>query len=408
MTKTERLYYADPYLREFEARVVETRPDQRGTLVYLDRSAFYPESGGQPADRGTFAGIPVLDVFDEGDAVPVLVDRAPDGESVTGVIDWTRRFDHMQQHTGQHILSAAFEHLGRYKTVSFHLGTDVSTIDLDSGRLSRREMDLAEDTANQIVFEDREVQILFRSADEAGRMDLRKPKGREGEVRLIQVENFDLSACGGTHVRRTGAVGLIAVRKFERAKGNTRVEFVCGGRALKSARRDFLTLSEAGRLLSSALDQVPEMLGKQANELRAASREREKLIARVAEYRARELAAAAPERNGRRIVRALFQGEELLEAKLVAQAIGKLASAGIPLVALIAARGVPDASGANAGGTLFFSQTPGGSADLNAILKNTVAAFGGRGGGTRDFAQGGGVSGGGLEAALDHAEGLLG
>src|SRR2546428_12319575 len=339
MPKSERLYYTDSYLREFEARVVGVDPAPGGFRVYLDRSAFYPESGGQPSDRGALGGIPVLDVVDEGDRLAHLLDRQPESENLRGELDWRRRFDHMQQHTGQHALSAAFEKAGGLKTVSFHLGAEASTIDLDSDRVGRRQIEEAEELANGVVFEDREVRILFRQAGEANRMDLRKPTSREGDVRLIEIEGFDLSACGGTHVKRTGEIGTIAARKVELVKGNTRVEFVCGYRALRSARRDFLNLSEAGRLLSGAADRVPALVAKQSEELRAAIHARERLAGRVAEYRAAELLSTVPLRNGRRVVRQVFPAEELMEAKMIAHAIAKQPSA----VALVAVKAIQSA-----------------------------------------------------------------
>jgi len=403
--KTERLYYTDCYAREFEARVLGCAPGARGLQVYLDRTAFYPESGGQPSDRGALAGVSLLDVVEEDDAIAHVVASGAEagftvGATVRGVIDWGRRFDHMQQHTGQHLLSAAFQHTGGYRTVSFHLGSEVSTIDLDSDRLGRRQTEAAEELANQIVFEDREVRILFRSADEANQMDLRKPTQRAGDVRLVAIENFDLSACGGTHVRRTGAIGLIAVRRVERqaqkgAAGQVRVEFVCGRRALEAARRDFQILSEAGRLLSNAPDQVPTLIAKQLEELRALARAREKLTERLAAYRARELCMEALEKSGRKIVRQVFPVEELVEAKMVAQAIASERAA----IALIGVKGKP--------ATLYFAQSSGGDADMGALLKQSVAKFGGKGGGTHEFAQGGGVPEDRLMELLNFAESLL-
>ncbi len=395
MVKTERLYYTDCALREFEARVLRVDPGPKGFRVYLDRTAFYPESGGQPTDRGSLAGIPVLEVVDDGEGIAHILDRRPEAEIVRGEIDWVRRFDHMQQHTGQHILSAAFEKTGGYKTVSFHMGAQDSTIDLDSDRLGQRQIEDAEELANQVVFEDREVRIFLRPAPETTRMDLRKPTLREGEVRLVEVENLDLSACGGTHVSRTGAVGLIVARRFERMKGRTRVEFLCGSRALKTAREDFRVLCEAAQLFSAPLENVPVLIRKQSEELRATSHGREKMIERLAEYRARELWQAAPERDGRRIVRAILAAEDHREAKMVAHAIAKQSTS----VGLIGVKGKP--------ASLFFAQSTGGPSDMASILRQTLSKVGGKGGGTHDFAQGGGLEEERLEAALTLAESLL-
>ncbi len=396
MSGTERLYYTDSYLREFQARVLKVEPAPKGCRVILDRTAFYPESGGQPSDRGALAGCDVLDVVDHEDVVVHLVAQAPVGESVKGTIDWLRRFDHMQQHTGQHVLSAAFEKLGGYKTVSFHLGAEVSTIDLDSDRLGARQIEDAENLANQVIFENREVRIFFRPASEASQMDLRKPTFREGDVRLVEVSDFDLSACGGTHVSRTGAIGVILARKFERLKGSTRIEFICGGRALRGAREDFRILSDAARLFSAAPARLPELIRKQSEDLRAALRAHEKGMERCAELHATQLWEAAPEHNGKRLVRAVFPAEEAREAKFIAHEVAKRPSS----VTLIGVKGKPAA--------LFFAQTPGGSLDMGGILKQTVAKCGGKGGGAKDFAQGGGLDETRLEEALNYAATLLG
>lgn len=393
--ETERLYYKDCYLREFDATVARAEPAPVGFRVYLDRTAFYPNSGGQPSDRGSIGGVQVLEVVDEGVFIAHITGRLPETGRVQCIIDWTRRFDHMQQHTGQHILSAAFEETAQRKTVSFHLGSETSIIDLDSDRLSPRLIEASEDLANRVVFEDRPVNILFREAEDARRMGLRKETGREGNVRLIEVEHFDLSACGGTHVNRTGGVGLIAARKFERLKGQSRVEFVCGGRALRSMRADYHSLDEAARVLSCSLEAVPARVKQQIDELRGTLRNTEKLIRRMAEYRALELARDAPLRNELKVIRHIFNAEENLEAKFVAHAAASMEGC----VALLGVKGKP--------ATLYFSRAPGIAQDMGIILKRILQAFGGKGGGSPSFAQGGGLSDEKLKEALDHAESLL-
>ncbi len=395
MPKTDRLYYTDCYLREFEAQIVAAEPAAKGFRVVLDRTAFYPDSGGQPSDSGFLGGHAVRDVMNEGDAIVHLLDTRPEGESVKGEIDWTRRFDHMQQHTGQHALSAAFERTGQYKTVSFHLGAEASSIDLDSDRLGERQLEEAENLANSVVFENRAVRISFRPAEEASRLGLRKPTDRTGDVRLIEIEDFDLSACGGTHVSRTGAIGIIAIRKFERMKGLTRIEFLCGGRALKAARNDFRTLSEAARLFSGSASDLPTLIGKQAEELRGATRIRLKQAEKLAEFQALELLREAPERHGRKLVRWIVDANGLTDAKVLAHAITAHPNA----IALIGEKGDP--------AKLYFAQSAGGPANMGEILKQTVAKLGGKGGGARDFAQGGGLGEDKLEEALVVGESLL-
>jgi alanyl-tRNA synthetase len=364
--------------------------------VFLDRTAFYPESGGQPSDRGTLAGRAVLDVIDEGDEIAHLLAESPAAENVQGTIQWDRRFDHMQQHTGQHVLSAAFEKTGGYKTVSFHLGTELSTIDLDSDRVGSKQIETAEELANQVVFENWPVEISFRGSAEASQMELRKPTFREGDVRLVEIQGFELSACGGTHVRQTGAIGLISIRKVDRTKGLTRVAFVCGGRALRAARQDFSILTEAARLFSTGLENVPELITKQSQELREVMRERDKLVEALAGFEAHELWQAAPERSGTRVVSRWFEAADGKKAKLLAHAVAKHPAS----VALIGVKGKP--------ATLFFLQSAGGKLSMADILKQTLAKFGGKGGGTRDFAQGGGLPEEQVEEALRFAETLLG
>ncbi|MDQ2950612.1 MAG: DHHA1 domain-containing protein [Acidobacteriota bacterium] len=236
---TDRLYYRDSYLTEFQARVVDTSADRK--TIYLDRTAFYPMSGGQPFDLGKLGGIPVTEVSDEDHRVAHVLGAPLLETEVTGEIDWRRRFDHMQQHTGQHLLSAVFVELMNAPTVSFHLGADSATIDLQIPSLEPRQVQLVELRANEIVFANRPVQISFQEQTEA--LDLRKPSEREGLLRVVSIEGLDRSACGGTHVRATGEIGPILIRKLERVRGNVRLEFVCGLRAIKRARADYEALA---------------------------------------------------------------------------------------------------------------------------------------------------------------------
>jgi alanyl-tRNA synthetase len=234
---TERLYYEDPYLVEFDAHVLAVEPREQGRhAATLDRTAFYPTSGGQPFDTGTLGSARVVDVVDADDHTIVhVIDARLEPGPVHGRIDWDRRFDHMQQHTGQHVLSAAFDRVLNVRTVGFHLGSTTSTIDL-SREVSAAEILRVEDEANQVVWQDRPVTIRFAEADEAARLPLRKEIAREGPLRLVEVQDFDLSACGGTHVARTGAIGIIAVAASERFRGGSRIEFLCGSRALDGYR----------------------------------------------------------------------------------------------------------------------------------------------------------------------------
>ncbi len=229
---TERLYYTDAYLTEFDATVLELADG--GRRAYLDRTAFYPTSGGQPFDRGWLGEAEVVDVVDEGERIAHLL-ASPGGEArARGRIDWTRRFDHMQQHTGQHLLSAVIAELFGWQTLSVHFGRESATLDLEAASPSHEQIVGAEMRANEVVVENRAVRVSFEDASAAGA--LRKPTDREGALRIVSIEGLDRSACGGTHVRATGEIGCILVRKVERVKQHARLEFLCGSRAVRGAR----------------------------------------------------------------------------------------------------------------------------------------------------------------------------
>lgn len=300
-----RLYYQDSYLREFEARIV----DAQGNIVFLDRSAFYPSSGGQPFDRGKIDGLEVVDVMeiDDGRIGHVLdatIDVPAAGTIVKGTIDWTRRFDHMQQHSGQHLLSAVFVDLFGFQTVSFHMGAEMSTIDLGTPALSAEQIEAAERRANEIVCENRTVHIHFEDASEA--QGLRKASERTGELRIVSIEELDRSACGGTHVRTTGEIGPVFIRKIDKIRGNVRLEFVCGLRAVARARADYNALSSIARSFTAAIDETPALVASQIEALKESEKARRRLATEVAQFQAREIYAATvpgPDGIRRRIVR---------------------------------------------------------------------------------------------------------
>ncbi len=375
---TERLYYRDPYLAEFEATVTSVKASDGRTVVELDRTAFYPTSGGQPFDTGTLNGAAVVEVLDaaDGGILHVVDGDIAAGAPAAGRIDWSRRFDHMQQHTGQHVLSAAFERLLQARTESFHLGVDGATIDL--GReVSPQEITRAEDDANRVVWEDRPVAIRFVTAAEAAALPLRKDPTREGTLRLIDIDDYDLSACGGTHVSRTGAIGTIAVTGWERFKGGTRVGFVCGGRALRTHRRHREVMGASLRLLSVSSEELPAAIERLQADAKETKRTMRDLEGRLAQHEAAGLAAAAVEG---RVVAAL-EGWDQNGLKTIAVAI-----AGRPgcVAALV---GVPAPS------AIVIARHASLPTDCAAVLKQVVARFGGKGGGRPDLAQGGGLQG---------------
>src|SRR5688500_8937167 len=306
---SDRLYYTDSYLVEFDAVVREVHLQGDRWKVVLDRTAFYPTSGGQPFDTGTLGDANVLDVFEQEDGtIGHLIDRELETNSrVRGHVDWDRRFDHMQQHTGQHLLSAAFERETGAKTVSFHLGTQASTIDLDK-ELPAEQIARVEDVVNKVLWEDREICVKFVTAHEAAKLPLRKEPAREGELRIIEIKDYDLSACGGTHVRRTGAIGVIAISAFERFKGGLRVEFVCGGRALRAYRNLKNSVTGSVRLLSVLPDELPSAIEKLQTAGRSQQKSQEGLYERLAAHEAATLAASGERIGAANVVAVAVSG----------------------------------------------------------------------------------------------------
>jgi alanyl-tRNA synthetase len=376
---SERLYYSDAYCTGFTAEVVEARTEGGRSHVVLDRTAFYPTSGGQPFDTGTLGGLPVVEVLETGEGVVrhVVEGRLEEGRRVEGSIDWRRRFDHMQQHTGQHILSAAFERLLQAPTVGFHLGGATATIDLaveaTAGAVSR-----AETEANRVVWEDRPVSVRFVSAAAAAALPLRKPPARSGTLRLIDIEDFDLSACGGTHVTRTGAVGVIAVRGFERFKRGTRVEFVCGGRALVLFHEFRQSVDESIRHLSVLPAELPAAIERTQAEIRDLERTLRGVQESLARHEAALLSARGTRHGEITCVAEALEGWDAAGLKAVAAALGARPGHAAVLIA-----GSP--------AQIVVSRSPGVPIEPAAILRKLTARFGGRGGGRGDLAQGGGL-----------------
>jgi alanyl-tRNA synthetase len=410
-----RIYYTDPYCLEFDATVTEVVPAGDRWRVRLNQTAFYPTTGGQPFDIGTLASgsasgdstgaakastVKVVDVNDEEGEVDHLTDAPLEvGATVHGTIDRARRLDHMQQHTGQHILSAAFDRFAKVRTESFHLGSVTSTIDL--GReVTPMEIARAEDEANRVVWEDRPVSIRFVTAEEAATLPLRKEPQRGGDLRLIDIQDFDLSACGGTHVARTGEIGLIAVRGWERFKGGTRVEFVCGARALRSFRdlRDIVNSSI--RLLSVLPSELPGAIERAQAESKDARRQLKDATQKLAVHEAATLAASAEPlvTSGSAAGGATAgtaSGEGATTAKAVIRAVDGYDAAGLKTLAatIVAQPGFLAALVSTTSPALVaIARSSDVAIDSAAVLKGLMSRFGGKGGGRPDFAQGGGLT----------------
>ncbi|MGH9863786.1 MAG: alanyl-tRNA editing protein [Candidatus Acidiferrales bacterium] len=376
---TERLYYNDSFLREFDAQLLACEPENARWRVRLDRTAFYPTSGGQPFDMGRLGAAAVVEVLDaEDEEIIHFTDQPVAVGAIHGAIDWPRRFDHMQQHTAQHMLSAAFIELFKYQTVSFHLGRDISTVDLAALSVTPRQLEEAERRVNEIIFADRPIAVRYGTAEELAAQGIRKKIHREGTLRVIDIESFDRQPCGGTHLTRTGQTGMLLTRKCERQKQNWRVEFVAGWRALAVARGDFAVLRQAAEHLGCGMAELPDNVRKTQEERRAGLREAKKLTERLAELESADLLARNTEtsQNGKSSIVVFISDDAtgsylaMLAAKIVATPDMQVALA------------------SRAAKAIVLAQSAGLDGDMGALLRELLAPVGGKGGGSKAFAQG--------------------
>lgn len=400
MLPTERLYFDDSSLLEFSGVVVEVSSSDRGDCVVLDRTAFYPTGGGQPNDIGALDETAVIDVF-ENDAGVIyhLVGNSSSllcGQVVTGRVDRARRLDHLQQHSGQHILSQAFVQACGAETRSFHLGDKTSTIDIDLASPSDEIMRAAEDIANKVVFDDRPMIVHMVDEQGAQRFPLRKESQVQGEIRIIEVQDFDWSPCGGTHARRTGQIGLIAVRSYERARRMTRVEFVCGGRALEEYRRARDTSFAVARLFSADRDKATELVERSLHENKALKRRIHGLLELAMSAEAAEILARVEEESGFKKIEAVFDGRDLEEVRMLAAKI-------VQRERSVALLGIRDAGAAR----LVFARSESLAHNMGELLAEACQALGGRGGGRPDLAQGGGPNVERLQEVIKSAGGKV-
>jgi alanyl-tRNA synthetase len=397
---TERLYWNDAYLRRFEARVVAVSEYAGKPAVTLDATAFYPEGGGQPADRGTLAGVPVVDVQERAGEIYHLLGSAPEaagltpGARVSGELDWARRFDYMQQHSGQHILSGGFWRLCQAETVSWHLGEEYTSVDIAMPTLTPDMAAEVEHASNEVLWNDVPIAARIYAPDEIGALGLRRGPKVESDIRIVSIGDWDAIGCGGTHVLTAGRVGGIGIRRWETRGNVTRVEFLCGQRALDDYRRKTRLVTAIGQMLAAPLDGLEEatrqMLQNHTALRESLEKARNDLLAREA---SELLERSAGNFNDHPIVCALLPGREVADLRYLAQ---KIAEAGG--VALLGAPS-PDQSKAS----LVFTCDRNLPLDLNKALQQALPHVGGRGGGQKFAAQGGGPNVAGLRPALDAA-----
>lgn len=388
---TERLYFADPYLQTFTANVV-----QRGTwadhpAVVLDRSAFYPEGGGQAGDRGMLNDVAVIDTqSDEQDRVWHVLAAPLESDHVEGRIDWSRRWDLMQQHHGQHLLSAAFESLCDARTVSVHLGEEVCTVDLATPDLTIEQVAAVEERTNAMIWANAEINARFVTPEELQSLSLRKPPQAYERIRIVSAGDFDHSPCGGTHPQRTGEVGSVVIRRWERYKGGVRVEFVCGGRAIRDYRTKNRLLAHLAGDLHVSQAELPAAIER----LRAAESMQRKALeqaeTRLLDIDAATLLAPAEQIGGVAVVVQTFENRSLDNLRLLARKIAE--GGGVALLGLRAEKA-----------QLVFSRADGLPYDMGALLRTAAQLVGGRGGGRPEAAQGGGPDVARLDEALQTA-----
>ncbi len=388
----QRIYYDDSFQREFSAEVLGCEAAAAGApatedaetavpaaklwRVVLNRTAFYPTSGGQPHDTGKLGEANVVDVLDQEDEVVHIVDRVIETGAVRGVVNWERRFDHMQQHSGQHVLSAVFNSKFALPTVSFHLGAELCSIDVRGREPTQEILDGAAAAANEIVYEDRAVNVKYGTAEELAAAGVRKTVDRSGALRAIEIEGVELQPCGGAHVRRTGQIGMIVLRGVSRIRKDWRVEFVCGRRAERLAREDFAMLIGIAKRLNCSLAETVSAAERVVTERDLHFKSARASIEKLAGIDARAAVEQAESgADGVRVVARVFSGV----APEYVQSFAREAAKSEKTVALAARSEC---------GHVFFVQHPGAGADMNAVLVATLKQVGGKGGGSRDSARG--------------------
>ncbi len=399
--KTNRLYYHNAYLKTFGAHIIERIAHAGQPAVVLDQTALYPTGGGQPHDTGKLNSVQVTDVIEreaDGAVLHLLAGELGDNQ-VNGEIDWIRRFDHMQQHSGQHILSQAFIQIAQAETVGFHLGQDNVTIDLDHADLSPATIQQVEDMANQIVFEDRPVTARFVTPGELEHLPLRKPPKAERDIRVVQIEGFDWSACGGTHVSSAGQIGLIKIIRLERRGKETRVEFCCGQRALADYDRKNEMLAQVAAGLSVGYWELDKAVSRLLAENKEARKKLAEAEGKLMLYEASELAAQAQEAGPFKLVAHAWAERDAAALRLMAKKIIEQPKR----IALLGSGGAERSA-------LVFARSPDVEADMAAWLRQAASRLGGKGGGQSELAQGGSgpASIEQVQAALDWVASQLG
>lgn len=397
---TERLYYQDSYLKEFRAKVLKKIKIDNQTAVVLDETAFYPTSGGQPYDKGVIQDVPVVEVAEEGDEIIHILKKELKekiNSEVVGKIDWRRRFDHMQQHSGQHILSAAFEKLWNADTVSFYLGDEICTLDIMKDNITSEEVKEAEILSNNIVLENKPIKVYFVDQERANELNLRKIPPQKEDIRIVEIKDFDICACCGTHCGTTGEVGLIKILKWEKRGVKIRLDFICGKRSLK----DYYWKNELIKNISNKLTikdtELGETVERMLEERKETRKELKEIKEKLQEYEAKRLIDESSIRDdGIRIINKVFEEKNFQEARGLVQKIINLNDSVVVLA------GIKN-KGEGEGAKILFACSRVLKYDMNGLIREAGKFIEGRGGGAPNFAQAGGKKAEGIEDALNFA-----
>ena len=379
---TQRLYYTDSYQTGFDATLLALTTLDGQPAAVLDCTHFYPTSGGQPNDLGKLADRRVVDVIAADDTIYHLLDAPLDldtGSRVHGEIDWPRRYDHMQQHSGQHLLSQIFAQRFEFETVSVHFGAEESTLDLDTATITPEQLDEVETAANDLAYAALPITAYFVDEHELARVPLRRPPAVTGQIRIVEIDQFDYSACGGTHVHTTAEIAPVKIIRQERRRGQTRVTFLCGKRAVADYARKHRLLIQTAALYSTDVGQVPDLAARTLEQVKALQYRVDELTAQQLQYTAQDLIAAAQPAGEDRAVTALLD--------LPVDAVKTLANLLQEQPHTIALLG----SAAGGKATVVFARSADAAPHMGNLLRTVLGAFGGGGGGRPEFAQGGGV-----------------
>ena len=397
---SKRLYYEEPYLQEFKGKILEKIKIDGKTALILDNTCFYPTSGGQPNDLGYIQNVPILDVIEDNERIIHILKEGIEeecGDTVIGKIDWKRRFDHMQQHSGQHILSAAFEKLWNAETVSFHLGDEVCTLDIMKDNITSEEVKRGEVLANNIVLENKPIKVYFVDQERANELNLRKIPPQKGDIRIVEIKDFDICACCGTHCETTGEVGLIKILKWEKRGVKIRLDFICGKRSLK----DYYWKNELIKNISNKLTirdtELREAVERMLEERKETRKELKEFKEKLQEYEAKRLIDESSIRdNGIKIINKVFKEKNFQEVRELVQKIINLDD-NVVVLAGIKSKGEGERV------KILFACSRVLKYDMNRLIREAGKFIEGRGGGASNFAQAGGKKTEGIQEALDFA-----